>query len=136
MKRKSKTCLGAGALSVIVVLTAVPLILQTNTTAQATQAGVNQVDPFWPKSLPNRWVFGSVVGLAVDSRDHVWVVHRVRLRWTRIWCHDGLSAGCASLRWRSAAKRWRDLGTLLHRGAARLGVRPGGKRRRVSGGPR
>jgi len=37
------------------------------------------VDPLWPKPLPNNWLFGSVVGLSVDSRDHVWVVHRGNL---------------------------------------------------------
>ena len=33
-------------------------------------------DPLWPKPLPNNWILGSVTGVAVDSRDHVWVVHR------------------------------------------------------------
>ena len=35
-----------------------------------------EVDPAWPKPLPNRWLVGAVVGVAVDSRDHVWIVHR------------------------------------------------------------
>jgi hypothetical protein len=35
-----------------------------------------QVDPAWPKPLPNRWLVGAVVGVAVDSKDHVWIVHR------------------------------------------------------------
>ena len=35
-----------------------------------------EVDPTWPKPLPNRWLVGAVVGVAVDSRDHVWIVHR------------------------------------------------------------
>ncbi|HEX5070175.1 MAG TPA: hypothetical protein VFV78_08150 [Vicinamibacterales bacterium] len=35
-----------------------------------------QADPFWPKPLPNHWILGSVTGVAVDSRDHVWIVHR------------------------------------------------------------
>src|SRR5262245_22273288 len=35
-----------------------------------------QFDPTWPKDLPNNWVVGNVVGVAVDSRDNVWVVHR------------------------------------------------------------
>ena len=35
-----------------------------------------EVDPMWPKPLPNRWLVGAVVGVAVDSRDHVWIVHR------------------------------------------------------------
>jgi hypothetical protein len=34
------------------------------------------VDPFWPKPLPNHWILGSVTGVAVDARDHVWLVHR------------------------------------------------------------
>lgn len=34
------------------------------------------VDPTWPKPLPNRWILGQVAGVAVDSRDHVWIVHR------------------------------------------------------------
>jgi DNA-binding beta-propeller fold protein YncE len=35
-----------------------------------------QVDPFWPKPLPNHWLLGSITGIAIDSRDHLWVVHR------------------------------------------------------------
>ena len=33
-------------------------------------------DPYWPKPLPDNWTLGNVVGVAVDSRDHVWIVHR------------------------------------------------------------
>ena len=35
-----------------------------------------QVDPFWPKPLPNHWIVGAVVGVAVDAQDHVWITHR------------------------------------------------------------
>jgi len=34
------------------------------------------VDPNWPKPLPNHWIIGAVVGVSVDRRDHVWIVHR------------------------------------------------------------
>jgi DNA-binding beta-propeller fold protein YncE len=34
------------------------------------------VDPFWPRPLPNNWIVGAVVGVAVDRRDHVWITHR------------------------------------------------------------
>ncbi len=34
-----------------------------------------QVDPTWPK-LPSKWVVGLVSGVAVDSQDHIWVIHR------------------------------------------------------------
>lgn len=37
-----------------------------------------QFDPTWPKQpLPNDWVVGRVVGVRVDSRDHIWIVHRL-----------------------------------------------------------
>ena len=35
-----------------------------------------QVDPLWPKPLPNGWVMGSVIGVSVDSRDRIWMIHR------------------------------------------------------------
>jgi hypothetical protein len=37
-----------------------------------------EVDPAWPK-LPNSWVMGLVSSVAVDSRDHVWILHRPRV---------------------------------------------------------
>jgi DNA-binding beta-propeller fold protein YncE len=36
------------------------------------------VDPGWPQQLPNNWIIGQVGGLAVDSEDHIWVLHRPR----------------------------------------------------------
>ena len=39
-------------------------------------APVFKVDPFWPKALPNHWILGSTIGLAVDARNHVFVLHR------------------------------------------------------------
>jgi DNA-binding beta-propeller fold protein YncE len=35
-----------------------------------------EVDPLWPKPLPNHWLLGSTIGVSVDSRDHVWIIHR------------------------------------------------------------
>src|SRR5256714_14373856 len=35
-----------------------------------------EVDPMWPKPLPNHWVLGNVIGVAVDASDHIWIVHR------------------------------------------------------------
>ncbi len=35
-----------------------------------------QVDKLWPMPLPNHWVYGSITGLAVDSRDHIFVATR------------------------------------------------------------
>ena len=33
-------------------------------------------DPLWFEALPNKWVTGQVGGVAVDSHDNVWVIHR------------------------------------------------------------
>jgi hypothetical protein len=43
---------------------------------QTVQAPRFEVDPFWPKPLPNNWVLGRAIGVGVDSQDHVWIVHR------------------------------------------------------------
>jgi DNA-binding beta-propeller fold protein YncE len=37
-----------------------------------------QVDPFWPKPLPDNWILGQVAGVAVDKDDHIWIIHRPR----------------------------------------------------------
>ncbi|WP_423925254.1 hypothetical protein [Candidatus Palauibacter sp.] len=33
------------------------------------------VDPGWPREMPDLWIMGSVTGVFVDPRDHVWVTH-------------------------------------------------------------
>jgi hypothetical protein len=35
-----------------------------------------QVDPFWPKALPNNWLLGQVSGIRTDRFDRIWVVNR------------------------------------------------------------
>jgi DNA-binding beta-propeller fold protein YncE len=35
-----------------------------------------EVDPTWPKPLPDKWVTGQVSGVCVDARDHVFIVNR------------------------------------------------------------
>jgi len=47
--------------------------------ASGLQAPMFEVDPFWPKPLPNHWLLGSTIGVAVDSRDHVLIIHRGNL---------------------------------------------------------
>ncbi len=48
--------------------------------AATTASGIPRfrVDPFWARELPNNWMLGQVSGVAVDDRDHVWVLHRPR----------------------------------------------------------
>src|SRR5437899_13042822 len=44
--------------------------------AAAVEAPQFEVDPLWPKPLPNLWIQGMTVGVSVDSQDHIWIVHR------------------------------------------------------------
>ena len=48
----------------------------TESTATAGDGTTFELDPTWPRPLPDNWVLGNVVGVAVDSNDHVWIVHR------------------------------------------------------------
>ena len=42
-----------------------------------------ELDQSWPKQpLPNNWGLGIVWGVAVDSRDHIWVVHQIAGQYT------------------------------------------------------
>ncbi len=44
--------------------------------AAAVQAPRFEVDPMWPKPLPNHWIIGQTIGVSVDSNDHIWIIHR------------------------------------------------------------
>ncbi len=46
--------------------------------APASVVPAFQLDASWPPPLPNNWVMGVPSSVAVDSRDHVWVLHRPR----------------------------------------------------------
>ncbi len=51
--------------------------LQSAASAQANVTAPRfEVDPLWPKPLPNGWLMGMAIGVGVDDRDHVWIVHR------------------------------------------------------------
>ena len=43
---------------------------------QTVQAPMFEVDPYWPKPIPNGWIYGTVIGVTVDAQDHVYIVHR------------------------------------------------------------
>jgi DNA-binding beta-propeller fold protein YncE len=44
--------------------------------AAAQEAPRFQVEPFWPKPLPENWILGQVSGIAVAPDDTIWLVHR------------------------------------------------------------
>ncbi len=53
-------------------------VLQNRADAQGSvvQAPMYEVDPLWPKPLPNNWLLGMAIGVSVDADDNVWIIHR------------------------------------------------------------
>lgn len=79
MKPRHNLFVGATFLALLVALAVGQSVLEKAAVAQGRDSGQTpmfQVDPLWPKPLPNRWVIGSVVGVSVDSRDRIWMIHR------------------------------------------------------------
>jgi hypothetical protein len=62
------------------ILAVAEVMLQQAVTAQEGGGTVRaprfEVDPLWPKPLPNHWLLGSTIGVWVDERDHIWIIHR------------------------------------------------------------
>jgi DNA-binding beta-propeller fold protein YncE len=67
-------------MNLALALVAVSAGLWAQRGGKAEAATVNaprfEVDPFWPKPLPNHWVTGSTIGVSVDAQDRVWTLHR------------------------------------------------------------
>ena len=64
--------------AVIVGLGIGQAFLQRQAEAQgaSVQAPRFEVDPLWPKPLPNNWLLGWTIGVWVDEQDYVWIIHR------------------------------------------------------------
>ena len=54
------------------------LIIGACATLGAADTPRFEVDPYWPKPLPNNWILGQVAGVAVDAQNHVWIIQRPR----------------------------------------------------------
>jgi DNA-binding beta-propeller fold protein YncE len=50
--------------------------LEAAAQSQTVEAPMFEVDPFWPKPLPNHQLLGSTIGIGIDSKDHVFIIHR------------------------------------------------------------
>jgi hypothetical protein len=78
MKMKRNLFIGATLVALLIGLGVGSTILEKRAHVQAagTQAPKFEVDPMWPKPLPNHWIMGNVIGVNVDSKDHIWIIHR------------------------------------------------------------
>ena len=75
--RKRSFVYGSALVAGILALGVGQAVLQKQAEAQSTvQAPVFEVDPLWPKPLPNNWLLGWTIGIWVDELDHIWVIHR------------------------------------------------------------
>lgn len=73
---RTRTRVGWGVLGVTVLALGLGQASLRADVRQTVQAPRFEVDPVWPKPLPNHWILGSVIGVGVDSRDHIFVIHR------------------------------------------------------------
>lgn len=76
MTRSRILWVGGTLVASIVAVAVVQPRLEGSVQAGVVEAPRFEVDPFWPKPLPNHWLLGSAIGIGVDSRDHVFVIHR------------------------------------------------------------
>jgi len=76
--KKRDIYIGLGFLAVLAALGAGSLLLEKKSVVEA--AGVMapsfEVDPMWPKPMPNHWLMGNTIGVDVDAKENIWIIHR------------------------------------------------------------
>jgi hypothetical protein len=83
---KRTLLIGSGFVAAIVLTGIAQARLEAVASTQMVRAPKFEVDPYWPKPIPNQWVYGTVIGVAVDANDNVYIVHRA----------DGVAGGEAA----------------------------------------
>jgi DNA-binding beta-propeller fold protein YncE len=76
---KRNVLIGSALAALLVTLGVSQRLLEQTAAAQAkggTQAPRFEVDPMWPKPMPNHWVMGNVIGVGIDTKDNVYIIHR------------------------------------------------------------
>ena len=78
MKRRN-VFIGAGFIALLAALGVSQSVLEKKALAQGG-SGISaprfEVDPMWPKPLPNGWYIGQTIGVWADNQDHIWIIHR------------------------------------------------------------
>ena len=66
---KRNLCVGAIFLTLVVLLGVGNTVLEKRAAVEAAtvMAPRFEVDPLWPKPLPNHWLLGSTIGVSVDG---------------------------------------------------------------------
>ena len=73
MRATPLRCRAPAAAVLLAVAVAAPLQAGQS---PAPAAPSYEIDPYWPQELPADWLLGNVVGVATDSQDNVWIIHR------------------------------------------------------------
>ena len=75
---KRNLCIGLTFATLLIALGVASTMLEKRAAVEAAsvQAPRFEVDPMWPKPLPNHWLLGMTIGVSVDAQDHVWIIHR------------------------------------------------------------
>ena len=75
-KKATRRSITGTCAAVFVIVLAMFCVLRLNAQGNPPKY---EVDPSWPKPLPDRWVTGSVGGVCTDAQDHVFIVNRRNL---------------------------------------------------------
>jgi len=80
MTSKRNLFVGSSFVVALVALGIAERVFEHAAEAQAQNGLVDaprfEVDPAYPKPLPNNWQLGETIGVDVDAQDRVWIVHR------------------------------------------------------------
>ncbi len=78
MKPKRDLFIGVMLIILLTLLVIGQKVLENRAVAEAAgvQAPMFEVDPLWPKPLPNHWILGNTIGVSADAQDHIWIIHR------------------------------------------------------------
>ncbi len=75
---KRNVYIGVAFSTLLIALGVASTVLEKRAAVEAAgvQAPHFEVDPMWPKPLPNHWLLGMTIGVSVDAQDHIWIIHR------------------------------------------------------------
>src|SRR5438132_13809425 len=75
---KRNLYIGLAFFALLIALGVGSTVLERSAAVEAAgvQAPHFEVDLMWPKPLPNHWLMGNTIGVSVDSKDHIWLIHR------------------------------------------------------------
>jgi hypothetical protein len=80
MNRTRNFLIGATFVATFIALGVSQGLMQKAASAQAKAGSVQvprfEVDPTFPKPLPNHWYQGQTIGVSADAQDHIWIIHR------------------------------------------------------------